>query len=452
MFGLALMLIAAACGDSSDSPAADATTAAPQTTVAAATTLPPNQGGGQGEAEERGDLGSGGVGQPVSNPVVAGRDIIFTATVTVEVDDVAVASAEASRIIGQFDGFLFGQQSAGGNEPTSVLVFKVPPDRFQDALAALGGVGEIRNQSVTADDVTDRIVDLESRIATAATSVDRLRTLLEEAEAIKTITELENQLLARETALEQLRGSLRTLQNQVGLATITMTITQTAARPGINAQPTAYLGFDDQGASCPGDGAIDVLEGETVTYCVELTNVGDTNLVDIELRDAVLGLELDDFTLVFGDLTAALEPGQSIVLATPLTLERTFRSQTRVTATPVTAEGNVIEGRAVSNVTSMALVASDPGGIPGFTEGLERSWEVLINLFKVLILAAGLALPFVWVLGLGWVYMRWRNRRLAAKQAQLAEMPAPRVPVAPGGEEITDSETDDDDWELEDDV
>ncbi|NND03175.1 MAG: DUF4349 domain-containing protein [Acidimicrobiia bacterium] len=441
----ALAFIAAACSgdmDSADSPALES--------GAPATTLAPGSGqnppvGDEGEQE----LGSGGIAEPVRQPVATGRDIIFTATVTVEVDDVGSASSEASRIIETFDGFLFGQQSAGGNEPTSVLVFKVPPERFQDALAALGGVGEIRTQSVMADDVTDRIVDLESRIATSVASVERLRTLLEEADAIKTITELENQLLARETALEQLRGSLRTLQNQVGLATITVTITQSAARPGIAVQSSAYLGSDDNGGSCPGDGGIEVLEGETVTYCLEITNVGDTALVEVEVRDVVLGLDLEDFTLVFGDLTAHLEPGQSIVLATPLTLERTLRSQTRVTATPINADGAPIEGRSASNVSSMVLGAADPGGIPGFTEGLERSWEVLINFVKVLILAAGLALPFVWVLILGWFYMRWRKNRLAAKREALHTMPAPRVPVTPSGEEIPET---DEDWELEDDV
>ena len=100
----------------------------------------------------------------------------------------------------------------------------------------------------------------------------------------------------------------------------------------------------------------------------------------------------------------------------------------------------------------MTLVASDPGGIPGFTEGLERSWEVLINLVKVLILAAGLFLPFAWVLVLGWFYMRWRNRRLEAKKAAIAAIPAPRVPVTPGGEEVKESDSDEDGWDLEDDI
>lgn len=449
-------LVVAACGDSGSADATADLTEAP----AAATTFAPVPGGddqgGADEAEAPG-LGSGGVGQPAQAPIETGRDIIFTATMTVSVDDVAGASTEAVRIVESFRGFIFGQQSVSDPEPATVLVFKVPPEQFQDVLAALGDVGEIRNQNVSADDVTDRIVDLASRISTAEASVERLRTLLEQADAIKTITELETQLLARETSLEQLRGSLRTLENQVASATITVTITQAVARPAINVQPTAYLGFDDAGTSCPGDAGIRVVEGETVTFCLEIFNVGDTALTEIELKDAVIGKELGDFVVVFGDMSSPLEPGQSIVLATSLELERTLRTQTRVTATPLNEDGTVIEGRTVANTSTITLAAQDPGGIPGFSEGLERSWEVLINLVKVLILAAGIALPFIWLIGIAWLYVRWRRsrhaERAAARERAGAMARASRetaVPVTPGGETV--EESDDDAWDLEDDV
>jgi hypothetical protein len=373
------------------------------------------------------------------------------------VDDVGVATTEAVQIVESFRGFIFGQQTVAEPEPTTILVFKVPPEQFQEVLAALGDVGEIRNQTVSAEDVTDRIVDLQSRISTAETSVERLRTLLENADAIKTITELEAQLLERETTLEVLRGQLRTVRDQVSLATITVEITQAAARPEIDVRPTAYLGFDDDGASCPGDAGIRVVEGETITFCLEITNVGDTQISEIDVKDAVLGKELGDFILVFGELDRPLEPGQSVVLATSVELERTLRTQTRVTATPLTEDGTPIEGRTVSNTSTITLAAEDPGGIPSFTEGLERSWEALVNLAKLIVLGVGIAIPFVWVLGLIWLYLRWRRRRdaerAAAVQAARAAMPPP-VPQEPAADEPAQEAGGDaeDDWELEDDI
>jgi hypothetical protein len=431
----ALALVLTACGgDSADSAPAEMA----QTTAAPATTVAPASAGGRDRSEEPdANLGAGGVGNQAQTPIDTGRDIIFTAEMTVSVDNVEQASARATEIISSFRGVLYGQRAVSEPEPTNVLVFKVPPNRFQEALAALGEVGEIRNQTVSADDVTETIVDLESRITTAEASVERLRKLLEGARNVKSITELEGQLLARETALEQMRGQLRTMENQVSLATITITITQSVARPAIDVQPSAYLGYGDEGTACPGDGNISVVENETITFCLEIFNTGDTPLDDIDVRDAVIGKELTDFIVVFGDLDVPLEPGQSVVLATSLDVERTLRSQTRVTATPLNEDGTLLEGRSVANTSTATLVAEDPGGIPGFGEGLSESWKLLVNIIKLLILAIGAIIPFIWAIPVLWLLWRWRRDRLEKRTEARARgrerarraIPPPPVPT-----------------------
>ena len=123
------------------------------------------------------ELGTGGITSVVLQTPNFGREIVFTADLTVAVNDVTSAGDEATRLIQSLGGFLFGQRTVGSPEPTSVLTFKVQPDRFQEALSRLGSIGEIRSQNVSANDVTEAIVDLESRISTATASVERLRAL-----------------------------------------------------------------------------------------------------------------------------------------------------------------------------------------------------------------------------------------------------------------------------------
>ena len=358
-------------------------------------------------------LGSGGVEPVVFQTSGFGRDIIFTADLTVAVTDVTTAGEQATREIQALGGFLFGQRTAGDPTPMSILTFKVAPEDFQEALDRLGSIGDLRTQNVSADDVTERIVDVQSRINTAEASVERLRALLEGAVDITTIVELENELLERETQLETMRGSLRTLEDQVALATIVLTITEAESRPAVSLNVTTYLGHDE-GISCPGSPGITVDQGEQVTVCFEVFNVGDTLLTGFELRDPVLDIEFDDLILIYGDPQTPIEPGESIVLAAQTVAERSLRTSTTVTATPVNENGDVLSTRKATNTVTVFIQAVDPGGIPTFAEGLEGSWGLLVDLARILVLFAGAVIPFLWVPILIWLAWRFTKRRSEA--------------------------------------
>lgn len=361
-----------------------------------------------GESPESDPLGSGAL-TAQANPIDLGRDIIYTASIAVEVNDVAEATTEASRIMQRFGGLLFGQETTGGTDPRTVLVFRVLPGDFSAALDALGSIGTVRNQQVSADDVTERVVDLESRINTAAASVERLRTLLANATNINDIADLENQLLQRETNLETLRGQLRTIQDQVDLATITLTITEAVIRPSIDVSVTSYPGTADAGLSCPGSANLAVDEGTLTTVCFEIRNSGDVRLTDIELVDPVLEVELDDLTPVFLQPEAILEPGQSAIYYTELTADQTVRLQTRVSAIAIDENGEPLEGRGVADTATAILQAVDPGGLPTFRDGLEASWEALVTLGELLVLAIGTLIPFLWIVPIVWLVRRRRT-------------------------------------------
>ncbi len=414
-FGTALLLVLAACSGGSDDAGVDRISADMVSGVAVE--APETESGFDEAAAEDRTLIQDGAEPAVNAEIVAAqvrqaaRQIIFTAQLTVAVTDVAETEPEATRIVEGLGGFLFGQQSVGLPEPSSVLIYKVDPARFHEALDALGELGEVRSQNVAADDVTDRIVDLESRISTSETSVVRLRQLLAEAESIDVIASIESQLLQRETELETMRAQLRALEEQVALATITVTLTEALSRPQVDLAVTAYPGHGDAGESCPGDPTVSVEEGDPATVCFEITNVGDMPLAEFEVRDTVLDLETGDMIVVFGDPESTLEPGQFLILAAEITPERTLRTQTRVTAAPVNADGETLDARRVSSTNSVFVEAIDPGGLPGFGDGLSTSVEFVQQLGGVAVLLAGIVIPLLWLPLLAWLVIRWRRNR-----------------------------------------
>ena len=404
-----------------DAPAAVATPDAPPAPAPVGQASPGFADGEASAARGPSELGSGGVILASLQTVDISRDIIFRADLTVAVTDVGAASGEATTVVEALGGFLFGQQTTGGGNPHSTLTFKILPENFQAALTALGSIGELRSQNVSADDVTDIVVDIKSRISTAEASVTRLRAFLDDANDIVTLAELERELLNRETTLETLRGQLRTLENQVGLATIILSLTEDDIRPDLFLSVTSYLGHDDTGDSCPGDGEQTYLQDEKATVCFEIFNTGDTALTDFTLRDTVLDVELDDLIVVFGD-PALLEPGQNLIFVAEITLDRDLRTRTKVTAEPVKEEtGDVITGRTVSRTEASFISVEDPGGLPGFEDGLSSSWNVLQDIGGLAILGAGAILPFLWLVLLIGVYLWLRRRRSNETEATAEE-------------------------------
>lgn len=366
-------------------------------------------------------LGSGGTNAQV-DPASLGREIIYTADLTVAVDDVTAAGAEAARIVGNAGGLLFGQETYAAERSddgrpqgaTSRLTFRIRPADFQKVLGGLSALGEVRNQVVSTEDVTGRVVDLESRITTSETSVERIRELLGSANDVETVTALEQQLLERETTLELLRGQLRQVRDQVDLATIHLTLTEALANPGIQLLTSWYAGHDDDGAACPGGGsAID--EGGDVTICFEVVNTGDVAVGSLELTDSVLGIDQDALVVVYGDDTTDLQPGQSLVWAYETAMDRFQRLRTRVTATPVNIDGDEVDGRTVQASAEPGIPTTDNDSLPGFGDAVAGGWSVLRNLVQVLVLAVGALLPFIWLVPVIWLVRRFLRSRADAR-------------------------------------
>ena len=410
-----LVIVGTACGndDAATTTAAfgaydQGGNASESTTTAAATTTTM---AGPSDDRDRGDEGTNsapiGTGE---TPADLGRSIVYTATIEIEVDDVIAAGAAAQQAVAPLGGLLFGQETTTGPDSHSILTIKVRPEDFQEALDRLSGIGTLVSQSVTADDVTERVVDLQSRITTAEASVERLRTFLSQATELKDVAALEAELLQRETDLELLRGQLRTIETAVSLATITIILTEPTPEPALELVQTAYLGHDG-GQGCPGSGDITFDEGDLATFCYEITNTGDTSLSEVEARDPGVDADAEDLVVVDGDLAALLLPGDRVILAFETTAEPATYPAPSVTATAVDADGTPLRVSidVVTDLGSLTVVRDT--SLPGFSDALNSSWHGLQRVFGVIVVAGGAVIPFLWLPVLLILAALWIGRR-----------------------------------------
>ncbi len=428
-----LAVVLTACGDSASSGSASSFTGdsasaesgfAPSTTAAAAATQSDGSvsvGGSRTDsASPSPDIVGAdqvpGLAVPTAlTPADIGRDIVFTATIGVEVADVAAAGTEARDAVTAIGGIVFGESTSTVGSPRTVLTFKVQPDDFDKALAAIARIGDLVNQQVSADDVTDRIVDLQSRVTTAEASVARLRALLDRAGDINALANLENQLLQRETQLEQLRGQLRTINDQVALATITLTITQApTVIPPAAIELVAGLGAGTTDA-CPGSLDFTVERNDRAALCVEIDNIGESPLTSLRLENGSLRLRLSDFTVVEGDVDR-LEPGARLVVSTELAVEDGRIRRRDITgglqidlvahADPVGAQGGPVQ--ASGNVV---IVASSHDALPGFGDSFSAGMSSLKFIGSIALLVSGGLLPFAPLIVIAAVLVWWARRR-----------------------------------------
>lgn len=391
-----------------------------------------------GEAAAEGGTATDAAPAPTAiNPADLGRLIVYTAAVSVEVDDVITAGAEAQAAVAGLGGILFGQETTTGEHPRSILTIKVPPENFHLALERLSGVGELVSQSVYADDVTERVVDLQSQITTAEASVERLRTFLEGATDLEAVAAMEAQLLARETELELLRGRLRTLEDQVALATIVLTLTEPVPpepEPSFEVVETGYAGHDG-GAGCPGAEDLRIGEGEAYTVCIAFTNTGDTDLADIAVRDPGLRADEDDFVLVSGSLDDPLPPDGTLVFA----WEGDGNIRWDITdpsarATAVDDDGDPLRVGVASTGQRLYLTVDPDDSLPGFVDAMEKAWHALQQLFGVIVVIAGAAVPWLWAPILLGLFVWWRRRRDAAAAASHQDAATLDVDIDPPAE------------------
>ncbi len=381
--------------------------------------------------EPAADGGGGDTTSPATpsalTPADLGRSIVYIASVEVVVEDVALAASQAKTAIAGLGGLLFGEDTTAGEQDRTVLEFKVLPEDFEEALSRLEGLGELESQQVSADDVTERVVDLQSRITTAEASVERLRELLVGASEFETIASLEQSLLERETILETLRGQLRTLQDQVSLATIFLTLREPVP-PEIEAVAEYELTFyegDDDGARCPGVDDLELDEGDDLTVCVQVTNTGNAAIGDLEVRSRGLDLDRRDFTFVNGD--EPLQPGETVVGWASLSAPARGSGSVELTGVVVDDQGEplrqAIDFQLVADFR-LALVEDD--SLPGFGDALGGSWDFFLRLIGIVVVVAGALVPFLWVPVVAWLaWLWWRRRRERVAETASAAQPPP---------------------------
>ena len=174
-----------------------------------------------------GAMDNGGSAADITLP--ESRKWIITMHISAETDDLDTLSEALNEKIGSLGGYVEDQNVYNGSGTgrryrSASLTIRVPAERVDEFTEEMSGIANVVSTSLSREDITLSYVATESRVKALQTEEARLLELMEQAETMADLLEIESRLTDVRYELENRASQLRLYDNQVDYATIYLSI------------------------------------------------------------------------------------------------------------------------------------------------------------------------------------------------------------------------------------
>lgn len=180
---------------------------------------------GSGIYEEAGDSSV-----VVDSGAMVDRKLIKTVRITAETEELDALLGSLTEAIGAAGGYVENQTVINGSSYSSyrsrsaTLTVRIPAEKLDVFVSQVAGSANVVSQESSVDDVTLTYVATESRIEALQTEQKRLLELMEQAETMADLLEVEARLTEVRYELESVTTQLNVLANQVNFSTVQLYI------------------------------------------------------------------------------------------------------------------------------------------------------------------------------------------------------------------------------------
>jgi hypothetical protein len=174
--------------------------------------------------------GSSGRSASTAKFAAGGQQLIETAQLSVRAKNVADAVSSATQIVTDAGGYVSTENASAGqgnpSQATATLTFKIPATVYQTTLATLtrAGLGTQLSLSQQAQDVTQQVADVSSRVTSDQAAIAQLRTLLAHAGSVGELLSVQDQINSEEGDLESMLAQQSALNHETSYATLTLSL------------------------------------------------------------------------------------------------------------------------------------------------------------------------------------------------------------------------------------
>jgi PBP1b-binding outer membrane lipoprotein LpoB len=152
----------------------------------------------------------------------ANRKLIWEAELTVEVATISNAVEKAVTDVEAVKGYV--EEKTFWEDKSAHLTLRVPAQSLKGAIGRLESLGKVTSHSISSTDVTEKYVDVESRLKNKKVLRDRLKLLLDKATAVKDVLAIEKELNRVQSDIDSMEAQIRSLSGRVDYATINLQI------------------------------------------------------------------------------------------------------------------------------------------------------------------------------------------------------------------------------------
>ncbi len=158
-----------------------------------------------------------------------GAKVIRTISITITTTDFDAVRAAIDRTLRDVSGFVGEIRSSSAQNAARSLhaTLRVPAARLDDAVRSLRTLGSVTGEVQSGDDVTERVVDIEARLANGRNTEKRLGEVLRNRTGdVSDVLAVEREIARVREEIERLDGERTNLERRVAYATVTLEVTE----------------------------------------------------------------------------------------------------------------------------------------------------------------------------------------------------------------------------------
>lgn len=196
-----------------------------------------------------------------SIPLPENRKWVITMSLTAETENLTDAMGLLAEKIQASGGYVESQSISGtavnsGRSPSAYITVRVPAEQLDSFVEDVSGMTNVVSSSRYVEDITLSYTDTEGRVKALKTEEARLLELMEQAQTMSDLLEIEERLTEVRYQLENYTSTLRLYDNQVDYATLDLTLREVA-----KFTPPEKQGFWEKVTSGLADSIVDMGQG-----------------------------------------------------------------------------------------------------------------------------------------------------------------------------------------------